>query len=183
MRHRLATAQPTKSKSRQRSLRICCARGRAGWFRDYDDALLQNFADAVDEGRRMQGPDVKKWAYGAYLELTIAHPIGHRLPLVAKYFDIGPVWMSGSTTSVKQTTLRLGPSMRMNADLGDWDRSLHEFADWPIRTRALAALQGSVGRLLQRHELSHAVPKGRGGKYAGVCARGKVNVQQSPSLK
>jgi len=96
----------------------------AGWFPDYDDALLQNLADAVDEGKRMQGPDVKKWAYGAYLELTIAHPIGHRLPLVAKYFDIGPVWMSGSTTSVKQTTRRLGPSMRMNADLGDWDRSL-----------------------------------------------------------
>lgn len=96
----------------------------AGWFRDYDDALIQSFADAVEEGRRMQGPDVKKWIYGTYLELTIAHPIGHRLPLLAKYFDIGPVWMSGSTTSVKQTTRRLGPSMRMNADLGDWDRSL-----------------------------------------------------------
>jgi len=96
----------------------------AGWFPDYDDALLQNLADATDEGKRMQGPDVTKWAYGAYLELTIAHPIGHRLPLVAKYFDIGPVWMSGSSTTVKQTTRRLGPSMRMNADLGDWDRSL-----------------------------------------------------------
>jgi penicillin amidase len=111
----------------------------AGWFHDYDDALLQNFADAVDEGRRMQGPDVKKWAYGAYLELTIAHPIGHRLPLVAKYFDIGPVWMSGSPTSVKQTTRRLGPSMRMNADLGDWDRSLMNL---PI---------GQSGHVLSRH--------------------------------
>jgi penicillin amidase len=96
----------------------------AGWFRDYDDALLQSFADAVEEGRRLQGADVNKWAYGAYLELTIAHPIGHRLPVVAKYFDVGPVWMSGASTSVKQTTRRLGPSMRMNADLGDWDRSL-----------------------------------------------------------
>lgn len=96
----------------------------AGWFPNYDEALLQNLADAVDEGKRIQGPDVAKWAYGEYLELTIAHPVGHRLPLVAKYFDIGPVWMSGSTTSVKQTTRRLGPSMRMNADLGDWDRSL-----------------------------------------------------------
>jgi penicillin G amidase len=111
----------------------------AGWFRDYDDALLQSFADAVDEGHRMQGPDVRKWAYGAYLELTIAHPIGHRLPLVAKYFDIGPVWMSGSSTSVKQTTRRLGPSMRMNADLGDWDRSL---LNLPI---------GESGHVLSRH--------------------------------
>jgi len=111
----------------------------AGWFRDYDEALLQNFADAVEEGRRMQGPDIQKWAYGPYLELTIAHPIGHRLPLVAKYFDIGPVWMSGSSTSVKQTTRRLGPSMRMNADLGDWDRSLMNL---PI---------GQSGHVLSRH--------------------------------
>lgn len=111
----------------------------SGWFPDYDEALLQNFADALEEGRRMQGPDVEKWVYGPYLELTIGHPIGHRLPLVARYFDIGPVWMSGSTTSVKQTTRRLGPSMRMNADLGDWDHSLMNL---PI---------GESGHVLSRH--------------------------------
>ena len=111
----------------------------AGWFSDYDDALLRSLAGAVEEGRRMQGDNVKKWIYGAHLELTINHPIGHRLPLVAKYFDIGPVWMSGSPTSVKQTTLRLGPSMRMNADLGDWDRSLMNL---PI---------GESGHVLSRH--------------------------------
>jgi len=43
---------------------------------------------------------------------------------VAKYFDIGPVPMSGSSTTVKQTSTRLGPSMRMTADTSDWDRSL-----------------------------------------------------------
>jgi penicillin amidase len=32
--------------------------------------------------------------------------------------------MSGSPTSVKQITRRLGPSMRMIVDLGDLDRSL-----------------------------------------------------------
>ena len=32
--------------------------------------------------------------------------------------------MSGSATTVKQTTRALAPSMRMNADLGDWDHSL-----------------------------------------------------------
>ena len=115
----------------------------AGWFRDYDSALLDSFADAVDEGRRMQGEDVRKWDYGAYLELTIAHPLAGKIPvigpLVAQYFDIGPVWMSGSTTSVKQTTRRLGPSMRMNADLGDWDRSLMNL---PI---------GESGHVLSRH--------------------------------
>ena len=33
--------------------------------------------------------------------------------------------MSGSTTSVKQTSRRLGPSMRFVADLSDWDKSLN----------------------------------------------------------
>jgi len=115
-------------------------RGRpAGWFADYDGALLQNFGDALDEGRRMQGSDVKKWVYGKALTLLIAHPIGHRLPLVAGYFDVGPVEMSGSPTSVKQTTHQLGPSERMNADLGDWERSLMNL---PI---------GESGHVLSRH--------------------------------
>jgi penicillin G amidase len=111
----------------------------AGWFRDYDEVLARSFADAVDEGERMQGSDVKKWIYGKYMELLIAHPIGHRLLLVGKYFDVGPVWMSGSSTSVKQTTRQLGASERMNADLGDWDRSLMNL---PI---------GQSGHVLSRH--------------------------------
>jgi penicillin G amidase len=119
----------------------------AGWFRDYDETLMSSFRDAVDEGQRMQGRDVKKWIYGRYLELEIDHPIGHRLPLwirqlmrfVYHDFDIGPVEMSGSSTSVKQTTRLLGPSMRMNADLADWDRSLMNL---PI---------GEAGHVLSRH--------------------------------
>jgi penicillin amidase len=121
-----------------------------GWFTDYDDALLRSLGDALDEGRRMQGGDPKKWVYGKYLELTIPHPVPNMIahvpvvgnlvaPLIAPYFNIGPVWMSGSSTSVKQTTRRLGPSMRMNADLGDWDRSLMSL---PI---------GESGHVLSRH--------------------------------
>ena len=95
-----------------------------GWFRDYDDLLLRALVDAVEEGTRIEGRDIKRWQYGAYLKIGINHPIIHRLPLVGRYFDIGPVPMSGSSTTIKQTTRALAPSMRMNADLGDWDRSL-----------------------------------------------------------
>ena len=101
--------------------------------------LFDALAEALEEGRRIQGPNVRKWFYGASLELLIAHPIGHRLPLVGKYFDVGPVWMSGSSTTVKQTTRRLGPSMRLNADLADWDRSQ---LNLPI---------GESGHVLSRH--------------------------------
>jgi penicillin amidase len=96
----------------------------AGWFRDYDEMLLRAFIDAMDEGRRMQGRDPNRWLYGKYMRLTIDNPVIHKVPWIGKYFDIGPIPMSGSATTVKQTSFKLAPSMRMDADLGDWDRSL-----------------------------------------------------------
>jgi penicillin G amidase len=111
----------------------------AGWFRDYDEMLLRALVDAVEEGRRMEGQDIARWRYGRYLSVTIANPVVHQVPVLGKYFDIGPVPMSGGTTSVKQTTRTLAPSMRMNADLGDWDRSL------------LNILTGQSGEILSSH--------------------------------
>jgi penicillin amidase len=96
----------------------------AGWFNDYDEVLVRCLVEALDEGRRMQGSVMKKWRYGKYLQLAINHPVGHQLPLVKDYFDIGPVPASGSSTSIKQTTRRLGPSERFDADLSDWENSL-----------------------------------------------------------
>jgi penicillin amidase len=95
-----------------------------GWFEDWDFTLLRALSDGLDEGRRMQGDAVSKWRYGRYLQVQIAHPVAHNIPLVGKYFDIGPEPMSGSSTSVKQTSQKLGPSMRLNADLANWDDSL-----------------------------------------------------------
>jgi len=93
----------------------------AGWTRDYDDLLLRSLSHAVAELR--QNPSTARW--GEYLETTIAHPVGHRIPLLNRWFDIGPFPQAGTTTTVKQTTKRLAPSMRFIADLGDLDRSLH----------------------------------------------------------
>ena len=111
----------------------------AGWFGDYDEMLLRALADAVEEGRRMQGRDPTRWHYGDYLRIAINNPVLHQVPLAGKYFDIGPVPMSGSSTTVKQTTQALEPSMRMNADLGDWERSLFNI---PI---------GQSGQILSSH--------------------------------
>jgi penicillin amidase len=72
----------------------------------------------------MQGRDPNKWDYGRYNQAVIEHPVANGLPLIGSYFSVGRVPMSGSATTVKQTTSRLGPSMRMVVDLGDWDRSL-----------------------------------------------------------
>jgi penicillin amidase len=94
------------------------------WFRDFDEMLLRALVDAVEEGKRMQGADIQKWQYGRWLRVGIDNVVVHRVPWIGTYFDIGPVPMSGSPSSPKQTTARLAPSMRMNADLADWERSL-----------------------------------------------------------
>ena len=97
----------------------------AGWFADWDQTLMKAFADGVEEGAKLQGSNPKAWKYGKYNELTLAQPVTGRLPLIGSYFNIGPVFMSGSSTTVKQTTQRLGPSMRFVADLSDWKNSLN----------------------------------------------------------
>jgi len=96
----------------------------SGWFSDYDEMLLRTLVDAVEEGKRIQGSDVKRWQYGRWLRVRIDHPVIHQVPMIGSYFDIQPIPMSGSSTTPKQTTTHLAPSMRMNADLGDWSRSL-----------------------------------------------------------
>lgn len=97
-----------------------------GWVAgdDWDRWLLDNLVTALAEGRQRQGTPVSKWKWGRLLEWKFAHPVGKGLPLVDRYFDIGPVEMSGSSTTVKQTTATLGPSERMVADLADWDKSM-----------------------------------------------------------
>jgi penicillin G amidase len=111
----------------------------AGWFHDYDETLLRALVDAVEEGTRIQGRDPKGWQYGAFLSLTINNPVTHQIPWIGPQFDIGKVPMSGSSTTVKQTTMTLAPSMRLNADTGDWDRSL------------LNIMTGESGQVLSRH--------------------------------
>lgn len=95
-----------------------------GWFADYDATLVHALTDAMEEGRRLQGRAPDRWRYGGYLQLEVSHPVLRQIPYLGSYFTIGPVPMSGASTTVKQTVNRLGPSMRMVADTGDWDRSL-----------------------------------------------------------
>ncbi|HET8547076.1 MAG TPA: penicillin acylase family protein, partial [Bryobacteraceae bacterium] len=109
------------------------------WFGDWDELLLRCLQVALEDGRRQQGRNVANWEYGHYLELTIENPIARRVPWIGKYFHIGPVPQSGSSTTVKQTTRRIGPSMRFVAVPGDWDKSL------------LNITIGQSGQRLSRH--------------------------------
>ena len=98
----------------------------SGWVpaNDWDAWILGNLKTALEEGRSLQGSHVSSWRWGSLQQWKFAHPVGKQLPLVDRYFDIGPVEMSGSGTTIKQTTRTLGPSERMVVDLGDLDKSV-----------------------------------------------------------
>ena len=100
-----------------------------GWFKDYDQQLIDSLAAGIATGEKIQGSKLSRWDYGQWIILTIRQPVLGQLPLIGKYLNIGPVAMSGSGTSIKQTTQRLGPSMRMIVDLSDLD---HSFANITI---------------------------------------------------
>lgn len=91
------------------------------WFDNYDLMLAQALADAVEEGRRMQGRRMEKWRYGLANQVTLAHPVLGRIPWVGRSFSFGPVEMDGAATTVRAVTDSYGPSMRFVADLSDPD--------------------------------------------------------------
>jgi len=95
------------------------------WFDDFDQLLVKCFSGAMAEGRLQFGDNVTKWDYGKYLGFTLQHPVISRVPYLGGYFKIGPLPMSGSSTTVKQTTRRQGPAMRFVADLSNWEQSLY----------------------------------------------------------
>jgi penicillin amidase len=94
------------------------------WFPNYDELLLKALDDGIADGVPLQGSKPSRWDYGRFDELRLTQPVDGQLPVVGRYFNIGPVPMSGSSTTIKQTTRRLGPSMRMIVDLADLDGSL-----------------------------------------------------------
>lgn len=99
-----------------------------GWVpgNDWDGWLLKHLDAALADGRQKQGSPIAKWKWGQVLQWNFEHPVGKQLPLVSGFFDIGPVPMSGSGTTVKQTTRTLGPSERLVVDFGNLNRSTLE---------------------------------------------------------
>jgi penicillin amidase len=91
---------------------------------DWDAWVIARLSAALEAGRKTQGSPVSHWKWGRLLQWKLVQPVGNEIPFAAGFFDIGPVPMSGSSTTVKQTTNGLGPSERMVVDLGDLDKSV-----------------------------------------------------------
>ena len=156
----------------------------AGWFKNYDDLLIDSLAAAVSAGEKLQGSNVAEWDYGQTIELHLVHPVAGELPVIGRYFNIGPVPMSGSSTSIKQTTQRLGPSLRMVVDLSNLDQSQANIVTGESGHVLSQPLQGPVGRLLRRHQLPDAVRQdgrqGHPGRESAVTPRGACGPSRFP---
>jgi penicillin amidase len=97
-----------------------------GNFRNYDELLIASADRAVAElTTAMNQSDITAWTWGNRNKLFMAHPLGQS-SLLAKIFSIGPIAHSGGTGCIDALGRTEGPSMRLVADLSDWDRSFME---------------------------------------------------------
>lgn len=120
-----------------------------------------------EEGKRMQGRNLKL-KHGRHQPGRTPHPVASRIPLVGGYFDVGPVAMSGTGTSIQATSQRLGPSMRFIADLSAWDSGMNLTVGQSGHFKR--TLQGPVERLFQRRQ-PRACLRARGSQgYSGAEA-------------
>jgi penicillin G amidase len=117
-----------QSRTAPRAIETLLRERPPDWFPDYNALLLRCLTGALEAGRKVQGSKASRWDYGQYRALRIVSPIAGRLPLIGRYFDIGPVSMSGAPTTVMQYSGNLGPSLRMIVDLGDLEHSFANLA-------------------------------------------------------
>jgi penicillin amidase len=99
------------------------------WLPPGDQNFTQTLMASLDEGVRqipalVHSHDHAAWRWGDTIPLTFHHPLSLGVPFLGRWLDVGPFPQKGTGTTVKQTTTRLGPSMRMVADLSDLDQSV-----------------------------------------------------------
>jgi penicillin amidase len=100
----------------------------AGWlppeFHSYDELLMASADTAVKRlETETQSKELTAWRWGHLDQLQMLHPLG-QWRWLRGWLGIGPIDQPGTSATVKQTGVSFGPSMRMVADLSDWDHSL-----------------------------------------------------------
>ncbi len=95
-------------------------------FHNYDDLLIASADRAAAElTTLMNQSDISAWRWGNRNKLFMTHPLGQS-GLLARVFSIGPVAHSGGSGCIDAIGRTEGPSMRLVADLSDWDHSFME---------------------------------------------------------
>ena len=95
-------------------------------FHSYDDFLIASADLAVAELTTSTGTqDITTWRWGKHNALFMAHALAQS-GILTNYLSLGPFDQSGAPGCIKAMGPTHGPSMRMVADLSDWDHSFME---------------------------------------------------------
>jgi penicillin amidase len=99
------------------------------WLPPGDENFNVTLMKSLDEGvskipSMVHSRNHAAWRWGDTIPLTFRHPLSGGLPLLGRWLNVGPFPQAGTGTTVKQTTPRLGPSMRMVVDFSDFDQSV-----------------------------------------------------------
>ncbi|HET9986568.1 MAG TPA: penicillin acylase family protein [Longimicrobiales bacterium] len=94
-----------------------------------DSILLRALSRAVAELGQRLGPDSRAWRYGAYHHALLHHPMSPAVSDdVRRRLDVGPAPRGGNANTPNATgngdNQTAGASLRMVADLADWERSI-----------------------------------------------------------
>ena len=98
------------------------------WLPRGDSSFEETLIKSLEEGvkqipSRLGSRSHDAWKWGNTIPLTFYHPLGQGFPLLGRLLDVGPFPQAGTATTVKATTSRHGPSMRMVVDLSTLDHS------------------------------------------------------------
>jgi penicillin amidase len=91
----------------------------------FEETLIKSLEEGVKEiPSRVGSRSHDAWKWGNTIPLTFYHPLGQGFPLLGRLLNIGPFPQAGTATTVKATTTRHGPSMRMVVDFSNLDHSV-----------------------------------------------------------
>jgi penicillin amidase len=99
------------------------------WLPPGDSSFAETLRKSLEAGvkqipGRVRSRSHDAWKWGNTIPLTFYHPMGEGIPLLGRLLDVGPFPQAGTATTVKATTPRHGPSMRMVVDFSNLDHSV-----------------------------------------------------------
>jgi penicillin amidase len=99
------------------------------WLPPGDTDFNMTLMKSLEEGVRripsmVHSQSHAAWRWGDTIPLTFHHSLSGGLPLLGCLLNVGLFPQAGTSTTVKQTTPWLGPSMRMVVDFSDFDQSM-----------------------------------------------------------
>jgi penicillin amidase len=93
-------------------------------FGDYSELIRASYRDAQETLRQRIGTNESDWIWGRFAQVRFPHPLAE-IPRVGERFTIPPFPQNGSGAGGPGATVNVGAnvSMRLIADLSNWDRT------------------------------------------------------------